>query len=106
MPKAEIAENGYDLSINHYKEIVYEEVEYGPPQLILDELGALEAGPGRIAGDAGVGRRRINSASGTGNVLKDVGRPADPTGFSLFPITDGGFNRCYTPRKVKEVWRT
>ena len=42
VPKAEIAENGYDLSINRYKEIVYEEVEYDPPHKILDELEGLE----------------------------------------------------------------
>ncbi len=40
--KAEIAENKYDLSINRYKEIEYEEVEYDPPEVILDQLDALE----------------------------------------------------------------
>ena len=43
VPKAEIAAEDYDLSINRYKEIVYEEVQYDPPQVILAELGALEA---------------------------------------------------------------
>ncbi|AWN14243.1 Type I restriction-modification system, DNA-methyltransferase subunit M [Salinisphaera sp. LB1] len=43
VPKAEIAENDYDLSINRYKEIVYEEVEYDPPAKILGELRALES---------------------------------------------------------------
>ena len=43
VPKGEIAENGYDLSINRYKEIVYEEVEYDPPKKILADLKALEA---------------------------------------------------------------
>lgn len=42
VPKAEIAKNGYDLSINRYKEIVYEEVQYDPPQQILAELKQLE----------------------------------------------------------------
>jgi type I restriction enzyme M protein len=42
VPKAEIADNGYDLSINRYKEIVYEEVEYDPPAQILGELRVLE----------------------------------------------------------------
>ena len=42
VPKSEIAENDYDLSINRYKEIVYEEVEYDPPQEILGELDSLE----------------------------------------------------------------
>jgi type I restriction enzyme M protein len=41
--KADIAENKYDLSINRYKEVVYEEVEYDPPEVILDQLEALEA---------------------------------------------------------------
>jgi len=42
VPKAEIADNSYDLSINRYKEIVYEEVKYDPPEKILGELRALE----------------------------------------------------------------
>jgi len=43
VPKDEIADNGYDLSINRYKEIVYEEVEYDSPQKILADLKELEA---------------------------------------------------------------
>jgi len=43
VPKAEIAANDYDLSINRYKEIVYEAVEYDPPQVILQRLADLEA---------------------------------------------------------------
>ena len=43
VPKAEIAENDYDLSINRYKEVEYEAVEYDPPQVILDRLAKLEA---------------------------------------------------------------
>lgn len=42
VPKAEIASNDYDLSIIRYKEIVHEEVEHVPPQVILDELNTLE----------------------------------------------------------------
>lgn len=42
VPKAEIAENKYDLSINRYKEVQYEAVEYDPPLVILDQLQALE----------------------------------------------------------------
>jgi type I restriction enzyme M protein len=42
VPKAEIADNDYDLSINRYKEVVYEEVEYDPPNVILERLGELE----------------------------------------------------------------
>jgi len=43
VPKSEIAENDYDLSINRYKEVVYEAVEYDSPQVILRRLGELEA---------------------------------------------------------------
>jgi len=43
VPVDEIRENKYDLSINRYKEIKYEEVEYDPPHVILDQLEALEA---------------------------------------------------------------
>ena len=42
VPKAEIADNDYDLSINRYKEIVYEEIEYQAPGEILDKLTILE----------------------------------------------------------------
>ena len=34
----EIIENGYDLSINKYKEIVYDKVEYDEPKVILDRI--------------------------------------------------------------------
>ncbi|WP_350333156.1 type I restriction-modification system subunit M [Coralliovum pocilloporae] len=43
VPKAAIAEQGYDLSINRYKEVEYEEITYDPPHIILDQLEALEA---------------------------------------------------------------
>ena len=42
VPKDEIAGNDYDLSINRYKEIEYEEVEYDPPKVIIDRLEALQ----------------------------------------------------------------
>ena len=43
VPKAEIAENDYDLSINRYKEVVYEAVDYDPPKVILKRLAELDA---------------------------------------------------------------
>ena len=39
--KDEIVENNYDLSINKYKEIVYEKVEYEKPEVILQKLEEL-----------------------------------------------------------------
>ncbi|AGC67468.1 type I restriction enzyme EcoEI M protein HsdM [Thermoclostridium stercorarium subsp. stercorarium DSM 8532] len=39
--KAEIVLNDYDLSINRYKETVYEKVVYDPPIVILDRLEKL-----------------------------------------------------------------
>jgi type I restriction enzyme M protein len=42
VPKAEIADNGYDLSLNRYKEIVHEEVEHRPPAEIIAELERIE----------------------------------------------------------------
>ena len=42
MPKEEIAENGYDLSINKYKEIEYVPVEYPPTQEIMADLREIE----------------------------------------------------------------
>ena len=41
--KAEIVENGYDLSINKYKKTEYKPVEYAPTTQILAELQELEA---------------------------------------------------------------
>lgn len=38
----EIRQNGYDLSINKYKEVEYEEVQYEAPSKILDDIKALE----------------------------------------------------------------
>lgn len=42
VPVEEIRENGYDLSINKYKEIEYEEVHYDAPSVILDRIKSLE----------------------------------------------------------------
>ncbi len=42
VPKADIAANGYDLSLNRYKEIVHDEVEHVPPKQLLAELSQLE----------------------------------------------------------------
>ena len=42
VPKEEIAQNDYDLSINKYKKVEYVPVEYPPTQQILSELQELE----------------------------------------------------------------
>ena len=42
VPVQEIRENKYDLSINRYKEIVYEEEEFDPPKDILTRMKKLE----------------------------------------------------------------
>jgi type I restriction enzyme M protein len=42
VPKADIAAQGYDLSLNRYKEVVHEEVQHRPPKEILAELFKLE----------------------------------------------------------------
>lgn len=41
--KEDIVNNKYDLSINRYKEVVYEKVVYDAPSVILDRLAALNA---------------------------------------------------------------
>ncbi len=41
--KEEIKEQGYDLSLNRYKEIIFEEVEHRPPLEILSELRDIES---------------------------------------------------------------
>ncbi|MDX2342004.1 type I restriction-modification system subunit M [Micrococcus sp. M4NT] len=43
VPKKEIADQGYDLSINRYKEIEVEEVEHRSPQEILADLEQFDA---------------------------------------------------------------
>jgi type I restriction enzyme M protein len=42
VPKNEIAENGFDLSINKYKKIIYETTEYPKPKEIIAEIRSLE----------------------------------------------------------------
>jgi type I restriction enzyme M protein len=42
VPKADIAAQGYDLSLNRYKEVVHEAVEHRPPKEILADLAKLE----------------------------------------------------------------
>ena len=43
VPKQEIVDNGYDLSINKYKKTDYVAVDYPAPKEILAEIKALEA---------------------------------------------------------------
>lgn len=58
VPREEIAENDYDLSINRYKEVVYEAVEYDPPGVILERLAKLEA-------EISEGRRELEGLLGS-----------------------------------------
>ncbi len=44
MPKADIVAQGYDLSLNRYKEVVHDEVEHRPPLEIIADLEQLEGG--------------------------------------------------------------
>ena len=62
VPRDEIAGNDYDLSINRYKEVEYEAVEYDPPKVILERLAKLEEeiAEGRKALEA-----LLNADSGT-----------------------------------------
>ncbi|MFN5513573.1 MAG: N-6 DNA methylase [Cyanobacteriota bacterium] len=57
VPKAEIAGNDYDLSINRYKEVEYETVVHEAPQVILTRLAQLEA-------DIVQGQRDLEAALG------------------------------------------
>jgi len=41
--KADLVAQGYDLSINRYKEAVHEEIEYRAPKEILADLAKLES---------------------------------------------------------------
>lgn len=42
VPFEEIKENDWDLSINRYKEIVYEEIQYDPPEKIIADIERLD----------------------------------------------------------------
>ena len=42
VPKSDLVENDYDLSLNRYKEIEYEAIHHDPPQDILKRLNTLE----------------------------------------------------------------
>jgi type I restriction enzyme M protein len=53
VPKADIAANGYDLSLNRYKEVVPEEVEHRSPKEILADLEKLEGEIQRGISDLG-----------------------------------------------------
>ena len=43
VPVEEIVANDYDLSINKYKEVVYEAVQYEPTDVIMGKIEAIEA---------------------------------------------------------------
>lgn len=57
VPKSEIADNSYDLSLNRYKEVVYEEVQYDPPQEILARIARLDE-------EIAEGRKRLEGMLG------------------------------------------
>lgn len=42
VPKADIVAQGYDLSLNRYKEVEYDDVEHRPPLEIIADIEALE----------------------------------------------------------------
>jgi type I restriction enzyme M protein len=42
VPVKEIQDNKYDLSINRYKEVVYEEKVYEKPKIIIGQIEALD----------------------------------------------------------------
>jgi type I restriction enzyme M protein len=43
IPKVEIVENDYDLSLSKYKEEVYEEIVYEKPNVIIEKLQSIES---------------------------------------------------------------
>ena len=51
VPVEEIRENKYDLSLNRYKEVPYEEVVYDPPKVILARLKDIEREIGEGLGE-------------------------------------------------------
>jgi type I restriction enzyme M protein len=57
VPKSEIRDNDYDLSINRYKEVEYEPVQYDPPAIILERIAQLDA-------DIANGRKKLGEMLG------------------------------------------
>ena len=57
VPKAEIAGNDYDLSINRYKEVEYEALSHDSPKEILARLAKLEE-------EIGEGRKELEELLG------------------------------------------
>lgn len=53
VPKSEIVENGYDLSVNKYKQTEYEAVEYPPVSEILTDIDGLYKELGRVLEELG-----------------------------------------------------
>ncbi len=51
VPLSEIQENDYDLSINRYREIVYEEIEYDSPSKIIGDIKALDEERSKASAD-------------------------------------------------------
>ena len=49
VPKQEIADNGYDLSINKYKQVEYEKIEYPATSEILANIKALDKEIAKLA---------------------------------------------------------
>ena len=47
VPKQDIVDNDYDLSINKYKEVEYVKVEYPPTSEIMANIREIEAEIGR-----------------------------------------------------------
>jgi type I restriction enzyme M protein len=43
IPKADIVANDYDLSINRYKEIIYDEVVYEKPETLIADIKAIDS---------------------------------------------------------------
>ena len=71
VPKSEIAEQGYDLSLNRYKEIQYEEVEYRSPTEIIAELGGRHVQ--RLVVGGTVGDHRCGPAVGIADATGERG---------------------------------
>ena len=42
VPKKEIVDNGYDLSINKYKQVAFESVQYPPTHVLIAQLNSIE----------------------------------------------------------------
>ncbi|MEZ6079967.1 MAG: hypothetical protein R3C56_31125 [Pirellulaceae bacterium] len=111
VPKSEIEENAFDLSINRYKQIVHQEEVYDSPKVILARLKKLESGNRDRLGRTG-GNARMRSNRKAISEVVDV-NPRIPTALAselkrevdFVPMAQLSEQGYVTPNGSRKAWR-